>query len=756
MISNLKKMKQKSLQPNMHDNKLLSGRHISFGFRQTLEPKSVCKNSSGIMSVIILYLVIYSIVFCKARYGLGMFWDWNWPLFRDHLGLVFTNQSASWTDSNLGSPMFYNSSFYSNYFLSLFKYTSLQPETCLYLFLTLTASATSFGVYLIAKKKLSPWISFIFGLLVVLNPAYLYKLLAGHISYLISLAIFVYFIYFLYYKFKNNFKSATVLGLLLAFVGVQIQFFILALIVLAVYYILNIKRFKARYLILILMLALLINLPWLSNFLIGANSVSGISGQAGDIAFNGASRTSLLRIATLTFSDATLIKYLYPKYIFGFFGLFSLGLAAMAGWRIVTARIKPSPRVPLGNTELRVKLDKKTANCELRTANIPNEFWQVLITLLVFVFLGTGVYQSWNIPIVKIIYPMLRESGHLAPVIVLFMILLLVRLWSENKWIKWPIVSYLMIFAAINAFTIYKSLPTLDYTALRERLAPYKEFLDNDSSLYRIAAYPFFGQYSVAGEPNLEVRGQPVRNTGINVFSDSSTYDSLSNYVSAQNLDQTIQYQFLTTLDLSMLENRNIKYLLDLSDIYQSNIEKYSDPSYYHNNLALIKNDPTLFPRLLAMYPARIKQVAPHVYQLTKSQPRVSLDDRQVQTQKINLAHYRLTIDNLSGAATIKFLESYHAGWQIQSISGQLITSSNHRELADYGQSWSVDSTALMSELNKNEYQLNADGSINLQIEIYFAPQRYFEISRYISMLTIILALAGIAMLARGKKSNSC
>lgn len=671
----------------------------------------------------VCYPLLFALLFLPARNGLGMFWDWDWPLFRDHLGAFFSNSGSAWNDINLGQPMLYNSGYYLRWLLGQSGHLGLNPETVLYLLLIIVTSSTAFGTYLFARRKLTPILSWLLGTLVIFNPAYLYKLVSGHFFYLISFAIFVYFLYYLFYKFKNNFKTALALALLFAFLGAQIQFFIFALIALLVFYIVERKHFKARYLVIIFVSALLINLPWLINFLIGANQLETISGQAGDIAFSGASRSSLFRIATLSFSDATLIKYFYSKYIFVYFALFSLGLFALTLWR-------------------------------LRKPNIPKEFWYVLPSLLIFIFLGTGIYQGWNIPVVKTIYPMLRESGHLAPVIVLFMILLLVRLWSEKKWLKWPIIGYLVIFAVINAVTIYKSLPTLDYSALRARLAPYKEFLDQDGSVYRIAAYPFFGQYSVAGEASGEVRGQPIRNTGIDEFTQNSPYDSLSNYIPAQILDRSVQFQLLTTLDLSLLEERNIKYLLDFSDIYQSNIERYSDPSFYGHDLSIVKNNPALFQKLQTANPGRLVEVAPHIYQLTHAKSRVEAEDNKVEINKINPSLYRVKIKGFSENTTLNFYSTFHQGWVINSRAlPQQVVAINHHALTPFGQSWLLpynDNKAIA----ENSHLVQADGSFDLEFNIYFEPDINFAWSKYFTLITLVLIIANLAVPRRPKRPH--
>jgi len=659
--------------------------------------------------LLLLYLILFSIIISPAIQGLGMFWDWDWPVFSEQLKSFYTNYDHAWVDNGFGQPMTYNSGFYLRVILSGGAYLGLNPEVILYLLLVILISATAYGGFLFARKKMNPLFSFLIGSAVVLNPAYLYKLVSGHLFYLFSFAIFVYFIYYLHNQYKKDFKTTLVLGLLFGFVGAQIQFFAFAAILLVIYYLFTYKKFKFRNLALISIIAFLINLPWLSNFLTGAIQFSNVSGQAGEIAFSGASLTSILRIATLSFADATLIKFFYPKYLLIFFGLFSLGLSGLILWRV-------------------------------KKRNIPAHIWYLLLTLIVMVALGTGFFHSWNIPYFSRIYPMFRESGHFAPIIVLLMILLLVRLWPNEKIILSVMSIYLVLFVSINAIIINTSLPTLNYKALRDHLEPYKEFLDKDKDIYRIATYPFFGQYSVAWENDKEVRGQPVGNTGIDTFSQNSKYDTLSNYISAQKIKQSVQFRFLKGRDLQILEERNIKYILDLSNIYQSNIERYSDPSFYENDLGLIKNDSFLFKNLINEYPERITQVAPNIYKLTKYDPRIEAKIHEAKVVKVNSSKYLVKIENFSSSDKLYFRSNFHDGWKLFYNKGNKSFLVKGHEREKFGQSWNLD----LEYINRDSQQNSDESPEDLELELLFAPEKYFLIAKYISLATIVLLSLGI------------
>ncbi|OGD65647.1 hypothetical protein A2215_01175 [Candidatus Berkelbacteria bacterium RIFOXYA2_FULL_43_10] len=681
--------------------------------------------------VFVLYLILYFLIFSAYRKGIGQFWDWSWPVFDSQLRNIFSIESLSWVSSGLGRPLAYTSNYWSRLLLSSTGYLGLNPEVILYLLIVFMATVSSYFLYLISRIKSDKLLSVTVGLIAILNPAVLYKLISGHMGFFIAYPIFVGLIYFLTSKFKKDLKSYLILGLLLAFVGVQIQFFAFALLFVIVFFLIRKDLYSLKYSIVSVIIALLINLPWLSNFIVGANKVSSFSGQATSVAFDGAMRAKLLNIAVLAFSDATTIKYYFSKIEFAYFGLFTLGLIGI----IVIAIL----RKKLGNILL----------------------WFILWAILLIS--STGFFHSITFAPFSTFAPIFREVGHLAPIVVLFELSIIANAKIKNKYFYYPLLLYLIIFAVINGYTIATKLPKLDYEFAREKFQSFSTFWESDTSTYRVLSYPFFGQYSYFNQSKKDVRRRLIENSGTDSVMDNSGMESISNYIQPQEVRDSEQYKIVSTHDILGLKEKNVKYIFDFSDIWESNFERYSGAEIYDNDLSLIKNDPEFFEKLISANPGEIKQVADHIYEIVNAKPRIYSDGgAKVEFEKIDTTKYKIKVSNLSNAQNLNFLESYHEGWKIYpstdnrlSITDKPIFDETHQNILGYANGWTIDPDEIKEELGSDQYQINDDGSIDIDLVLYFEPQNYFVIARTIAVASIFVSVTILLWLSfvRSKKT---
>ena len=283
--------------------------------------KKIIKIYPGLLVLLFVLALLVSI------FSLGNYWDWMFPYFRSGLNNIFSERYA-WIPANLGSPLGYSSVFYFGWFLLLIKsilfFASNEVLQLIIVGSVLIASGV-LAYRLLDRPEKNKLQLLLLSAVVVFNPAIFYKLFAGHVAYLYSYAILISLITFLLYGMRRKPLHYIMLGLFLGFVGFQVQFFVFTAIILCLYFLFAGRQyFKLGYLWLTLIVALLINLPWLSNFLAGANAVSTVSQGAGRAAFSGAMFANPQRILSLTFSSATGIQYVYPKPALALFGLFSL------------------------------------------------------------------------------------------------------------------------------------------------------------------------------------------------------------------------------------------------------------------------------------------------------------------------------------------------------------------------------------------------------------------------------------------------
>lgn len=664
--------------------------------------------------VILSLGLFYLLLFMPVIKGVGNFWDWNLPYFNYGLKNVLLNFSNSWVNHDLGGPLKYASDIYLRVIFYLASYTGLQTETIYYFFIVFLFSLGSYGVFLITKRYSPVWLSLILSISALLNPAVFYKLVAGHTGYLVGFLVFIYLFYYLIAKYRSNFRSTLITGLLVGLAAVQIQFYIISMILLIAYFIFYKGSFRARYFITILAISLLINLPWLSNFLLGANNVSNFSSFAASNAFNDSSMSTFFNIFILSFSKATLIKYYFSKIMFGFFGLFFIVLM----FYIYYSR-KPKSK----------------------------DFSLYFLLLVVFIFLNSGLFAKFNIYPLSVIFPMFREVGHFSPLVMLFAICLLGSLYHANNKLNKIIVGFISIFIIINSYVFIKHIPKIDYASVRHSFAEFESIKqEDDPTTYRILTYPFFSQYSYLSKKSTYIRGFLADNSGYDNYTLFSGYDSVNQYI--QGFDESLQYNFLQSRDVKMLEKYGVKYIFDYSGIYESNYERYTTPEVYHNDVSLIKNRVGFLDAVENDNPGRVQRVSPNILKLLYAEPKVLSTD--VEYKQISPAQYKISVKNLQNITSIKLLTSYHPMWRLypdldrndrnwQNLSGAVSISTNfHSEDSVFGNVWQLDAEDIKNKWGSNYYQANPDGTINIELTAYFYPQRFFVLSVFLSLIIIV------------------
>ncbi|MCL4385345.1 MAG: hypothetical protein M1326_03400, partial [Cyanobacteria bacterium] len=143
--------------------------------------------------------------------------------------------------------------------------------------------------------------------------------------------------------------------------------------------------------------------------------------------------------------------------------------------------------------------------------------------------------------------------------------------------------------------------------------------------------------------------------------------------------------------------------------------------------------------------------------------PLISSDKSEIYFQKINPVEYRILIPDLKEKTMIEFHQSYDAQWKLYLKSNQEdnwiepigyykdikatefmpaekifklsdlsymlkkpIFDGTHQMVKDYANSWTVDPQFIKENYPKGYYIENKDGSISLEMTIYFRPQSYF------------------------------
>jgi len=537
-----------------------------------------------------LYFTFYSVFFVPMIGGVGNYWDWTFPYYSNQIGSFFSNYSASWSSVGIGSPLSYASDYFFRLVILLFYF--IQPEYILFFILVIAFSIGSIFVYKILKDR-GLILAFLGGLVAFINPAIFYKLVAGHIYYIISYAILVGLIYFLLNIYNKRYIDIAVVSLLLAFIGLQIQFFFYGFIVLVLYFLVYKDKFSWIGLISPFLATVLINLVWLMNFFSGASNVSQVSSQALKNTFAELVNSSIFAIVKLSFSSGTLIERYYNNYILlSFICLSILGVILVLYKR------------------------KETKSTQL--------FVVAMIVFFLLALRGSLVFSFYPL---SILAPMFREVGHMGPIFFFFLIISIILL-SRNIIRDKLIILLIAIFISVNGYMYIQNYPSVDFSVARNKFEYFNHFMIEDTSQYRVLSYPFFGQYSFQDIPTRESGGLPINNSGYDSFAKYARKSFIDNNVPPHEFKESLQYNLLTTLEIDKLRMLNVKYIFDFSDIYESNYNDYVPADIYNNDISIIKNNDQFLPSLLEKNIDSIDKVSKYIYEIKNFNSYIHVFDR--------------------------------------------------------------------------------------------------------------------------------
>ena len=171
---------------------------------------------------------------------------------------------------------------------------------------------------------------------------------------------------------------------------------------------------------------------------------------------------------------------------------------------------------------------------------------------------------------------------------------------------------------------------------------------------------------------------------------------------------------------------------------------------------------------------------------ITPRQPVITAGDSTF--ERVNPTEYRINIHSLSSNRTIYFDQSFHDGWQLflkkykdasycevgvayentvecaqndqLSFDGVVLSlvgnsiGSDHFVANSYANKWMIDSMYVRQNFSKEYYKENPDGSIDVELVLYFKPQSYFYLGLSMSGLTLagLLGYLGYDSISKRRK----
>jgi hypothetical protein len=89
-----------------------------------------------------------------------------------------------------------------------------------------------------------------------------------------------------------------------------------------------------------------------------------------------------------------------------------------------------------------------------------------------------------------------------------------------------------------------------------------------------------------------------------------------------------------------------------------------------------------------------------------------------------------------------KFSRTFFEGEELSYLWRQPVFEDSHKLVYDYANQWTIDPEYIKSNFDKSMYKENPDGSIDIELTLYFKPQSYFYLGIIISGTTLILCLS--------------
>lgn len=200
----------------------------------------------------------------------------------------------------------------------------------------------------------------------------------------------------------------------------------------------------------------------------------------------------------------------------------------------------------------------------------------------------------------------------------------------------------------------------------------------------------------------------------------------------------------------NILKNLNVNYLIVNNDFSNELQKSYffasGIPNLYSAQDSKFKNsildDKIIsFNNRYEIYKIKDKYLSNKI-SLSADKSTTNTNKTQIKFTKKTNYLYQISISNLSGETNLIFLERYSPFWKLY-INGskEIVPTVGHSQIYNYANAWKISSDEIIKTVSKNEYKLNPDGSINLNINLYFEPQRYFIPSNIVSLLTLLTIL---------------
>jgi hypothetical protein len=314
----------------------------------------------------------------------------------------------------------------------------------------------------------------------------------------------------------------------------------------------------------------------------------------------------------------------------------------------------------------------------------------------------------------------------------------------------------------------------------KEYLSFMNQINKNISSSNNILSIPFgTASYTVVKDEtssNVYAGVSPVKIfSGVNDFSGDLSLSLTGNGEDVNKLIIEKRYSELSKI----LHKYNVNYLFVTNNIPNEVLH-----SYIYNYDSVKNQDKTFIKSLTSQ---RVMKSSQGNYELYAVKDRnIMISSPHTSFEKVNQVKYKIKINNLRKDQTLKFSDTFNGGWKLfpasrndglvcqrlTKVDGsteckgrfQFFSSDelsylwkkplfqeSHRSFENFSNEWTV-SYDEVKGLGEGVYEQNPDGSVNINLVLYFSPQLYFY---YGSLITLFVILSSTAYYIKTRRKSA-
>lgn len=206
----------------------------------------------------------------------------------------------------------------------------------------------------------------------------------------------------------------------------------------------------------------------------------------------------------------------------------------------------------------------------------------------------------------------------------------------------------------------------------------------------------------------------------------------------------------------SLLDQQSIRYVVVPSNLVWDDVKSpWRNPELYIDKLDEISflkrvDMPSIAKSNIYIY--ENENYRPHIY-LTQNKETIR---QEIPFEKADFefktpAEYSVRLRNISEPTYINFAEKYHPGWKVRAgefhrldalvKKDYFFPDNSHIENDTKLNSFLIDPEYIRQHLPKDSYTINADGSMDIDLTLYFKPQAYYFVGLLVSISSFIVSI---------------